>query len=125
MAVEVGKGPRRTVKSMFPAERLTALKASENVQSMTPEDFEAMTLAFGPAHQPVDNKKVNALTTHDLVTIESLFGDYRMEVIANFQGAAKIGLTIKGVTADGSSCCCCCTPCCSCTAAVETDPFEA
>ena len=120
-----GEGMRRTVASMFPADHLKRLNASETVQSMTPVDLLDMAKAFGSPPQKVENPKVLALTTHDLISLESLFGEYRMEVIANFQSMARVTDALRKPKADGSSCCCCCTPCCCCTAAVETNPFEA
>ena len=112
----------RSVGTMFPKDRLTRLKASKTVLSMTPADLKDMEMVFSNPPQKVENKKVNALTTEDLVTLESLFSSYRMEVIANFQGVGKLA-SINRMKA-GSSCCCCCTPCCCCTAAVEMDPFS-
>ena len=114
---------KRTIGSMFPKERLQRLQASKTVTSMTPGDLQDMEKAFAFNPERVDNKKIQALTTHDLVTLESLFSDYRMEVISNFQGVASLAAVNK--LKKGDSCCCCCTPCCCCCAATETDPVRA
>src|SRR6266542_7070477 len=92
MAQRIGseEESKRRVGTMFPKERLTRLKASRTVLSMTPKDLRDMEKAFGFRPEKVDNKKVQTLTTEDLVTLESLFGDYRMEIVANFQGVSKI-----------------------------------
>jgi hypothetical protein len=114
----------RTVASMFPADHLKRLKVSDNVHSMTPADLNEMAKAFGTPPHKTENKKVLALTTHDLITLESLFGEYRMEVIANFQSMAHVDTALRAPRSEGSSCCCCCTPCCCCTAAVDSHPFD-
>ncbi|MBV8828720.1 MAG: hypothetical protein JO217_06115 [Acidobacteriaceae bacterium] len=121
-----GDKKRFSVEEIFPAEKLDSFKTSHTVRSMTPADFADMAMAFGVPPAPVENPKVNALTTHDLVTIDGLFADYRYQVIANFQGVNKLTSvhTPQNVKALGDSCCCCCTPCCSCcSAAVQVDPL--
>jgi hypothetical protein len=116
-----------TVERIFPAEKLDRMKVSRNVRSFSPRDFDDMAKAFSVPPQPTDNKKVQALTTADLVAIDGLFADYRTVVISNFQGVNKIarGVGPQNLAADsGSSCCCCCTPCCCCSsAAAMADPF--
>jgi hypothetical protein len=109
----------RSVGTIFPEVRLKRLKASKTVLSMTPTDFRDMEKAV-VSDERVDNKKVQALTTQDLITLESLFSDYRMEIISNYQVGTQLSAAKK--KASGDSCCCCCTPCCCC-AATETDPF--
>lgn len=114
-------GKERNVGAIFPAVRLKRLKASRTVLSMTPSDFKDMERAV-IGDEKVDNKKVQSLTIQDLITIESLFSDYRMEVIANFSRGSLAAARRGAISANGSSCCCCCTPCCCCAAA-DTSPF--
>ena len=121
-----GDKNRFSVEKIFPADKLDSFKTSPTVRSMTPADFEDMERAFSVPPAPVENPKVNALTTHDLVTIDGLFADYRYQVIANFQGVSKLSSvgTVHNLKLMGDSCCCCCTPCCSCcSAAVQVDPL--
>ena len=121
-----GDKNRFSVENIFPAEKLDSFKTSPTVRSMTPADFKDMERAFGVPPVHVENPKVNALTTHDLVTIDGLFADYRYQVIANFQGVNKLtsAQTPHNIEALGSTCCCCCTPCCSCcSAAVQVEPL--
>lgn len=115
-----------TVERIFPEERLDKFNTSKIVRSLSPSDFEDMARAFSVPPQRITNKKIAALTSADLLTIDGLFADYRYEVIANFQGVGKLTAahTVHNVAASGSSCCCCCTPCCSCcSAAVQVDPM--
>jgi hypothetical protein len=109
------------VSKIFPEATLKEFNASPLVRSLTPTDFEALTKAFSIPPGPTDNPKIKQLTTHDLVSIEGLFADYRGKIIANFKGGE---VTMLQTVAAGSSCCCCCTPCCSCCSAASiTDPM--
>jgi hypothetical protein len=90
---------------MFPRARLVRLKASKMVLSMTPKDLRDLRTAFSFNPEEVENKKVQSLTTEDLLTLESLFRDHRMEVVANFQGGSK-----RGILSASPACCCSC--CC-------------
>jgi len=128
--VAANKPPENlTVGTMFPQDRLQKFAASDTVKSMTVKDLKDMEVIFSPGGEKTKNPKVQALTTHDLVTLEGLFGDYRLQVLANYRGVDQLSQTLNvamaggGVVAAGSSCCCCCTPCCSCCAAADTDPF--
>jgi len=118
-----------TVGTMFPQDRLQKFAVSENVRSMTVKDLKDMETIFTPGGEKIKNTRVDALTTHDLVSLEGLFGDYRLQIVANYRGIEQLSGTLQvamaagGVVPVGSSCCCCCTPCCSCCAAAETDPF--
>ena len=118
-----------TVGSMFSEERLQKFAVSENVRSMSVKDLKDMEVIFTPGAEKIKNPRVQSLTTHDLVSLEGLFGDYRLQIVANYRGAEQLSETLnvavasQGIAAAGDSCCCCCTPCCSCCAAVETDPF--
>jgi hypothetical protein len=106
------KPVKRTVATIFPKERLKKLNASKNVREMTPADFDDMAKVF-TGDTDVKNAKVSALTTLDLVTLESLFSDYRTEIIANYGGPGGVKDALNRVVhPDG--CCCCCTPCCCC-----------
>jgi len=96
---------------MFSRECLTKLKASKTVLSMTPKDLRDMEKAFGFNPERVDNKKVQSLTGKDLLTLESLFHDYRIEIIANFQGLSKD--TLSKLTRGAALACACCS-CSSC-----------
>src|SRR6266542_2022534 len=82
MAQRIGseEESKRRVGTMFPKERLTRLKASRTVLSMTPKDLLDMEKAFGFRPEKVDNKKVQTLTTEDLLTLDPLFGDHRIPV---------------------------------------------
>ena len=119
-----------TVGTMFTKDRLEKFAASENVRSMTVKDLKDMEVIFSPGGEKVKNPRVDSLTTHDLVSLEGLFGDYRLQIVANYRGVEQLSETLQvamasgAVHAAGDSCCCCCTPCCCCScAAVETDPF--
>ena len=73
---------------MFPGARLARLKASKTVRSMTQKDLKDLRKAFSYNPQNVDNKKVQSLTTKDLHTLESLFRDYRIDVVATYRGVS-------------------------------------
>lgn len=110
-----------TVAKIFTPQKLAEFKTSDLVKSFTPTDFADMTKEFSIPRQQTGNKKVSALTSEDLVSIDGLFSDYRQAILANYRDA-HAALFQEGVTAQ-SSCCCCCTPCCSCSAASQTQPF--
>ena len=113
-----------TVAEMFPETKLKKHRATETVRNMTPRDFQAMQRAFSVPPRQVRNKKVQSLTTRDLKSIEGLFGDYRSQVIAGFEGVGEFQKDV--LAASGDSCCCCCTPCCCCScAAVQDGPSAA
>jgi|KBSSwiStaDraftv2_1062776.scaffolds.fasta_scaffold04870_8 hypothetical protein len=121
MAKARARAAQRRVATMFPKDRLTGLRASKTVLSMTPQDFDDMTKVFS-GDKTVRNARVRALKTSDLLTLESLFSEYRMRIIANYSGIGSVSTALK--KAKGDSCCCCCTPCCCCCAAADTDPFQ-
>ena len=89
------------IETMFPGARLTSLKASETVRSMTPKDLLDLRKAFSFNPEKVDNKKVQSLTIEDLHTLESLFRDYRMKIVATYRARAQ-----GDFYNDQISCCC-------------------
>jgi hypothetical protein len=104
---------KRRLGTAFAPARLTRLKASKTVLSMTPKDLRDLRTAFSFNPERVENKKVHSLTTEDLLTLESLFRDYRMDVVASFQGITKQGVLRAAA--------CCCS--CSCGSGIDEDPF--
>jgi hypothetical protein len=110
------------VENIFPHEKLELFKVSPLVRSLNPDDFADMEKAFSVPPHPSDNPKIKQLTTHDLVSIEGLFAEYRTGIVANFHGGEARNLT--ALAAKGDTCCCCCTPCCCCcSAASQIRPF--
>ena len=96
---------------MFPA-RLTRLEASRTVRSMTPKDLQDLRTAFSFNPERVGNKKVQALTTEDLHTLEALFRDHRMEVVATYRAMSRGDLP-TGLKVSRSGCCSCSPSSCS------------
>jgi hypothetical protein len=94
------------IETMFPGARLTSLKASETVRSMTPKDLLDLRKAFSFNPEKVDNKKVQSLTIEDLHTLESLFRDYRMEIVATYRAGAQGDFPSNQ---RGTACCCSCS----------------
>jgi hypothetical protein len=110
------------VEKIFPAERLKEFNTSDLVRSLDPHDFEDLEKEFSIPPVKTSNPKIAQLTTHDLVSIEGLFHDYRSAIVANFHGVEQVPY-LRAI-AESSSCCCCCTPCCSCcSAATQMEPL--
>jgi len=104
---------------MFPGARLARLKASKTVRSMTQKDLKDLRKAFSYNPQNVDNEKVQSLTTTDLHTLESLFRDYRSDVVATYRGGAQGDFPSKLKAASA----CCCSSCCNGGGDIDPNPF--